>query len=85
MDAAPTPPVVPPPATAAVTRRAGRTGLVLLLVLIAGLLALAGATWQAWRSPATLPWLLQQVPGLQAHGVRGSLADRRLQIDRLDW
>lgn len=78
------PPVDSPP-PAAPAQRAGRTGLVLLLLLIGALLALAGATWQAWRSPATLPWLLQQVPGLQVHGVQGTLADRRLQVERLDW
>ena len=82
--AAPSDSPAPPPA-AAPARRAGRIGFVLLLLFIGALLALAGATWHAWRSPATLPWLLQQVPGMQVHGVQGTLADRRLQVERLDW
>ena len=47
--------------------------------------ALAGSTLWAWRHPATLPWLLAHVPGLQAQGVQGSLASGQLQIDQLDW
>jgi translocation and assembly module TamB len=56
--------------------------LTLLVLLLAGL---AGSAWWVWRSPAALPWVLQNVPGLQAAGVTGSLASGRLQIAQLDW
>ena len=75
-----------PPGAAAPGRSAWRWlawgALVLLLVLAT---ALAGSTLWAWRHPATLPWLLAHVPGLQAQGVQGSLASGQLQIDQLDW
>ncbi len=46
---------------------------------------MGGAAWLAWRNEATLAWVLQQVPGLQATGVAGTLASGRFQIDHLDW
>ncbi len=58
-------------------------GLLAALVLV--LLGLGGSAWLAWRHPAALPWLLQRLPGLQAHEVRGSLSSGQLQIGRLDW
>ena len=53
------------------------------LVLIGSLVA--GAAWLAWRHEATLAWVLQQVPGMRASGVVGTLASGRLQIAHLDW
>jgi translocation and assembly module TamB len=58
----------------------GLLALVLLLLAVLG-----GSAWLAWRHPAALPWLLQRLPGLQTHEVRGSLASGQLQIGRLDW
>lgn len=89
------PPNPPPVAPDAPTPNPGRTAragsalgrlviglLVVALLLVAGV---AGSAWWAWRHPAALPWLLAHVPGLQASGVRGSLAAGTLQIDQLDW
>lgn len=56
--------------------------LAMALLVAAGL---GGGAWLAWRHPATLPWLLQRVPGLQVQDVQGALASGRLQIGRLDW
>lgn len=66
---------------AAAPRRRWRLWAALCLVPVA-LLALA--LW-AWQQPPTLPWLLGQVPGLQAEGVRLQLSPQRLHIDHLRW
>ena len=75
---------VPPPAW---PLRRVLAWLLLSLVAMALLVAagLGGGAWLAWRHPATLPWLLQRVPGLQVQDVRGALAGGTLQIGRLDW
>jgi len=48
-------------------------------------LALGLASQHAWHSPATLPWLLAQVPGLQAEGVQGSLSGAEWRARRIHW
>ncbi|WP_234413662.1 translocation/assembly module TamB domain-containing protein [Ideonella sp. A 288] len=79
VEAAPAPPTPP--------RRSWlrRTALGGLALLVAVGLLLGGVAYWAWRSEPTWPWLLQQAPGLQASGVRGTLAGGDLHIDQLDW
>lgn len=89
----PRPPAAPPgdaqaatPATASAParRRIGvLAGLALLLAGLALVLALAAAWW--WQRPASLPWLLGQVPGLQVQGVQGTPGGTTWRIARLDW
>ena len=80
-------------AAAAAPQRQPRSGLarlrLALLVAAAALIALvvllAITAWSVWRSDVSLPWLLQQVPGLQTQGVSGSLSGGDLTIRSLDW
>jgi translocation and assembly module TamB len=75
-----------PPAAAPALRRRWRRPLAWgLALLAAGLVLLAVGLRQAWHSPSSLPWLLQQVPGLQVQGLRGSLDGSELTADRIDW
>ena len=53
----------------------------LLLVLVGSLAAL----WWGLGYPATLPWLLAQVPGLKVSGVEGSLLQGPVRIGELSW
>ncbi|MDT7835822.1 translocation/assembly module TamB domain-containing protein [Aquabacterium sp. OR-4] len=87
------PPTVPAPAPApapeaataqapAPRRRWLAITLASLAVLLAGLVG-SGAWW--WQRPASLPWLLAQVPGLQVQGVHGTPGTATWRIDRLDW
>ncbi|MBI3368881.1 MAG: hypothetical protein HY021_10690, partial [Burkholderiales bacterium] len=66
------------------TRRT-RFALIALAWLAALLLTLAGGLNWAWRSDASLSWLLAQLPNAQVAGVHGSLASGHLEIDRLTW
>ena len=66
---------------AAGARRPGSLALALVLPLLGVAIGLA----IGWRHPATLPWLLQQVPGLQATGVEARLANQEWRIAELHW
>lgn len=56
----------------------------LLAAALAALLVLLLVAW-AWQRPATLPWLLSQVPGLQVQGLQLQFEPRVLQAERLQW
>jgi translocation and assembly module TamB len=73
-----------PTAPARPQRRAGRWLGATLLVLALLLVALPLGGWMTLRHwPAALPWLLQQVPGLQLQDLQGRLGDGRLQARQL--
>jgi len=75
----------PAPRVPAPRRRARRVALGLLLATLALVLLGSGGAWWAWHQASTLPWLLQQVPGMTLRGVQGSLASGQLHIAMLDW
>ena len=83
----PDPPPAPAGAPVALARRPRwRRPLAWGLALLAACaVLLAVGLRQARNSPAALPWLLQQVPGLQVQGLRGSLDGGELTADRIDW
>ena len=81
------PGMAPPPAAA--PRRAGGLGRTLLGVaagvLVLGLLLPAGAVLALLHWPGALPWLSQHVPGLQVTGLQGTLGERHVAVQSLDW
>ncbi len=84
------PPMAAPEATAAPvapSRRAlwRRPSVWLAATVVCVALALGIAAQRAWHSKATLPWLLTQVPGLQAEGVQGSLSGAEMSARRIHW
>ncbi|MBP6900819.1 MAG: translocation/assembly module TamB domain-containing protein [Burkholderiaceae bacterium] len=86
---APAPAPAAAPATSAARKAAPRRLLRwiagLALLGLAALLLLGAALWWAAQRPASLAWLLAQVPGLQVQGVEGAPADARWRIRSLRW
>ncbi len=83
---APSAPRLPRPAR----RRSAAALLTWLAAVVLGLplllLALGGGTlWLLADHPATLPWLLAQVPGLQVQGLQGTLRSDSLAAAQIDW
>jgi translocation and assembly module TamB len=67
-------------------KRPSRRWPIALAMGIAGMpVAALVVAWAAVRSEAGTRWLLAQVPGLEASGVRGSLLGESLAVDRLHW
>ena len=64
---------------------AWRLPLALLVLLALVLAAAGGAAYWAWRHEASLPWVLQRVPGLTAQGVTGTLQSGQLRIVSMDY
>jgi translocation and assembly module TamB len=84
----PGPAVAPPDPPAAKPRRGwlGKTLLGLAAAgLVLGLLLPAGALLALLHWPGALPWLAQQLPGLQVSGLQGTLDGRRVAVQSLDW
>lgn len=78
----PTPPAPPPPRRLhRLTRWTAALGLLALSLLV----VLTGVLWWAAQRPASLAWLLAQVPGLQAEGVEGAPAAPQWRIRSLRW
>lgn len=73
----------PAAAPAAAPRQRRWAGVLGGAALLLGGLVLATAWW--WQRPASLPWLLGQVPGLQVQGVQGTPGGATWHIARLDW
>ncbi len=84
--AGPPGPVADPPAAA---RRRSRWAAALLglaaLVLVLVLVVPVGGVLALLHWPGALPWLAVQVPGLQVTGVQGTLGERRMTVQTLDW
>ena len=75
-----------PPAAPAVKLRRRRRWPGVLVALLALLALLPVVLWWGLQTqPASLPWLLAQVPGLQVQGLDGTLAGGRLQVRQLVW
>ena len=69
-----------PPAAPAVKQRRRRRWPGMLVALLALLALLPVVLWWGLQTqPASLPWLLAQVPGLQVQGLDGTLAGGQLQ------
>ena len=64
---------------------AWRLPLAVLVLLALVLAAAGGAAYWAWRHEASLPWVLQRVPGLTAQGVTGTLQGGQLRIGSMDY
>ena len=85
-------PAAPPgPPPAAPRRRrsawhwAWRLPLALGVLLALVLAAAGGVAYWAWRHEASLPWVLQRVPGLTVQGVTGTLQAGQLRIVSMDY
>ena len=79
-------PVPTPPAG---TRRWGRSGKALLAgaagLLVLALLLPAGGVLALLHWPGALPWLAGHLPGLQVTGLQGTLGERHVAVQSLDW
>ena len=73
-----------PPSPVPVPRRRRRIWPWLLGLLALLLLALTALITAVFYHPTALPWGLQQVPGLTAKGVQGTLAEGDLRIASLE-
>lgn len=79
----------PDPAPPAGTRRRGRSGKALLAgaagLLVLALLLPAGGVLALLHWPGALPWLARHLPGLQVTGLKGTLGERQVAVQSLDW
>ena len=79
----------PDPAPPAGTRRRGRSGKALLAgaagLLVLALLLPAGGVLALLHWPDALPWLARHLPGLQVTGLKGTLGERHVAVQSLDW
>ena len=79
----------PDPAPPAGTRRRGRSGKALLVgaagLLVLALLVPAGGVLALLHWPGALPWLARHLPGLQVTGLQGTLGERHVAVQSLDW
>ena len=79
----------PDPAPPANARRRGWSGKALLAgaagLLVLGLVLPAGAVLALLHWPVALPWLAQHVPGLQVTGLQGTLGERHVTVQSLEW
>ena len=79
----------PDPAPPADARRRGWSGKALLAgaagLLVLALLLPAGGVLALLHWPGALPWLAQHLPGLQVTGLQGTLGERHVAVQSLDW
>ncbi len=79
----------PDPAPPAGKRRWGRSGKALLAgaagLLVLALLLPAGGVLALLHWPGALPWLARHLPGLQVTGLQGTLGERHVAVQSLDW